>query len=149
MAVLSTLPDMEALVGGWLSEHPDIVALDVRVASKAPDSMTRAWIRVTLLAAEDVGGSEIEHLIDYTLQLDCYAGSDAMSAHVGRTRASLLARTARAVLKDREGLQDDGVVVTRVRFPGVARLPDTAFEPAMERYVITMDLLAHAVPTEP
>lgn len=145
MAVLPTLPDMEGLVGGWLAEHPDIIALDARVASKAPDSMTRAWIRVTLLAAEDVGLSEIEHLIDYTLQLDCYAGSNAMSAHVGRTRASLLARTARAVLKDKEGVEGDGVVVTRVR-SGVARLPDTAFEPAMERYVITMDLLAHAVP---
>lgn len=142
---LAVLPDVEGIVGGWLIGHSDIAALDVRVASKAPDSMTRAWIRVTLLSADDDPPSSLEHLVEYTLQIDCYAGSVSMGDHVGRARASLLARTARAVLKARQATVSDGLVVTRVRFSGNSRLPDTAFEPAMERYVLTVEILAHAV----
>lgn len=140
--MIAILPDIEALVGGWLRDHPDLQSLNVRVAGATPSSMTNPWIRVTMLAAPDAGSSQTEHLIDFTLQLDCYAGSTAMQAFAGQARASLVARRARAILKGREGGQADGVVVTRVRTGG-ARLPDTTFEPAMERYVLTVDLMAH------
>lgn len=141
---LQTLPDVEALVGGWLTAHPDITALNARIAARTPDSMTRPWVRVTLLAGDDVVGGR-EYLTDFTLQLDCYAGETAMSAHAGRQEAWRLVSAARAVLKGVEGSQRDGVVVTRVAFPGHARLPDTAYEPARERYVLTVDVMLHAV----
>lgn len=142
---IPVLPDIEALAGAWLRDHPDLLSLNVRVAGSTPSSMTGPWIRVTLLTDPDVGTSQAEHLIDYTLQLDCYAGSVAMQAFAGQARASLVSRRARAILKARQGVQDDGVVVTSVRSTR-SRLPDTTFEPAMERYVLTVDLMAHAVP---
>jgi hypothetical protein len=141
---IAVIPDCEALVGGWLREHPDIAALGARVAGSTPRSMTAPWVRVTQLAAPDVSG--VEHLIDYTLQLECYAGEDAQAAHAGQAEASLLSRRVRAVLKGMEGVQADGVVVTRVVFSGDARLPDNALEPARERYVLTAEVMLHAVP---
>lgn len=141
------LPDIEALVGTWLRDHPDLQSLNVRVAGATPSSMTGPWIRVTKLGSPDVGASQSRYLIDHTLQLDCYAGSTAMQAFAGQARASLVARRARAILEAKQGQQIDGVVVTRVRCVGDPRLPDTTFEPAMERYVLTMDVMAHAVST--
>lgn len=146
MSTVIVLPDVEALVGGWLTASPLITGMDARVAARTPDSMTRPWVRVTLLTAEDDPASQVEYLVDYGLQLDCYAGSTSMAAYTGRAEAGLLARRVRAVLKAQQGVSADGVVVTRVRFPGFARLPDTAYEPARERYVITVEVLAHALP---
>lgn len=142
---LQTIPDLEAIVGAHLRAHPDIVALNTRVAGRTPGSMTNSWVRVTQLDAADSRVSQVEHLIDFPLQLDCYAGSAAMDAHSGQTQASLLARTVRAVLKSMEGQSVGGVVVTRVRFNGMPRLPDTTFEPARERFVLTAEIMVHAV----
>lgn len=143
---IAVIPDCEALAGGWLREHPDIAAMGARVAGSTPRSMTAPWVRVTQLVATDSASSGIEHLIDYTLQLECYAGEAAQSAFTGQAEASLLSRRVRAVLKGMEGVQADGVVVTRVAFSGDARLPDTALEPARERYVLTAEVMLHAVP---
>lgn len=141
---LATLPDVESLVGSWLTSHPDIAAMNARVAARTPDSMTRPWVRITLLVADDVARG-LDYLVDFTLQLDCYAGSTAMAAFTGRLEAWLLASRVRAVLRSKEGTVADGVVVSRVAVPGHARLPDTAYEPARERYVLTTDILLHAV----
>ncbi len=54
--------------------------------------------------------------------------------------------TSRAVLKLRQGTAADGVVVTRVRFVGDTRLPDTSMEPARERYALTAEVMFHALP---
>lgn len=143
--MITTLPDVEALVGGWLSAHPDIAVMNARVAARTPDSMSRPWVRITLLAEDDDAASGLEWLVDYTLQLDCYAGEVAQAAFTGRAEARTLAARARAVLKGKQGSASDGVVVTRVGFPGHARLPDTAYEPARERYVLTTEIMLHAV----
>lgn len=143
--VYDPIPDAEALVGGWLREHPNVTMMGARVAGRTPSSMTSPWVRVTQLAADDSPTSGIDYLIDYALQLDCYAGGVAQAAFTGQAEASLLARRVRAILKGMEGAQADGVVVTRVAFPGHARLPDTTYEPARERYVLTVDVMLHAV----
>jgi hypothetical protein len=142
--MITTLPDVEALVGGWLTSHPDIAAMNARVAARTPDLMTRPWVQITLLVADDVVRG-LDHLVDFTLQLDCYAGETAQAAFTGRLEAWLLASRVRAVLRSKEGTQGGGVVVTRVAVPGHARLPDTAYEPARERYVLTVDVMLHAV----
>lgn len=146
MSPIVTLPDVEALVGGWLTADPDFAALDARVAARTPDSMTRPWIRVTLLAQTDDLASGLDYLVDFTLQLDCYAGATAQAAFTGRQEAWRLAATARSVLKGRQGTQADGVAVTRVAFTGHARAPDAMFEPARERYILTAEVMLHAVP---
>lgn len=138
---LPVILDAEALVGGWLREHDDIVALDARVAGRTPDSLTRPWVRVTQLDAPSL--QNIEHAVDYTLQLDCYAGSEAMSDFRGQAEASLLARTTRAVLKALEGTVADGAVIGRVRVNIGPRNPDESFEPARESYPVLAELMMH------
>jgi len=138
---LTVIPDSETLIGGWLREHPDIAAQDARVAPRTPRTTSLPWIRVTQLDATPIARSGLDHVIDFMVQLDCYAGSDAMSSFQGQAEASLLARTARAVLKAVEGTVTDGVAVSRVRFSTHLRAPDTALEPAQERVVVTAHLM--------
>lgn len=138
---LPVILDGEALVGGWLREHPDVMALDARVAGRTPDAMTAPWVRVTQLDARALERSGMDHWIDYTIQLDCYAGSDAMRAFDGQATANLLGATTRAVLKATEGTTTDDAVIARVAFSTHMRAPDTTTEPAMERVIIVADLL--------
>ncbi len=142
MSPLPVILDAEQLVGGWLREHEDIVALDARVAGRTPDALTRPWIRITQLAAPDEGHG-LEHLVDYIVQCDCYAGADAMSDFQGQSTASALAKAARAVLRALQGTTTDGAVITRVRFSTHLRAPDATMEPAMERVVLTAELMMH------
>lgn len=141
---IAIAPNIEALVGGWLREHEAIAALGARVAGKTPDKMMAPWIRVTLLTQDDDPRSAREYLFTNLLQLDCYAGKTAMDAHDGQMEAWTLKANARAVLKTMQGEAADGVVVTRVRFTGDGRFPDTTMEPARERYILTVEITAHA-----
>lgn len=141
MSSLPVILDAESLVGGWLRDHADVMALDARVAGRTPDAMTLPWVRVTQLDARPAPRSGLEHWIDHTIQLDCYAGSDAMRAFDGQATASLLGRTARAVLKALEGTTADDAVIARVAFSTHLRAPDTTTEPAMERVILVADLL--------
>lgn len=137
------IPDIEKVVGAYLREHDDIVALSAEVTGQTPRDTTGAWVRLTLLAAPDAS-SGVEHLIGFLIQLDCY------SSHAGldgspQKEASVLGRTVRAALKALQGTTQDGVVVTGVQFPGMLRLPDEQdFEPARERIVLTATVWAHA-----
>lgn len=140
--LLPVIPDAEMLVGDWLRTHPDIGALDARVAGKTPSSMGKPWIRVTQLG---VPRAHREHLLTFALQLDCYAGKDATDLHTGQAQASLLARTARAVLMAQAGVTRDGVVISHVRVTGHPRVPDTTLEPARERMILTVEITLHGV----
>lgn len=141
---LQVIPDAEALVGVWLREHDDIIALDARVSGHTPNTMTLPWVRVTQLDAPPIARTRLDHAINFMVQLDCYAGAEAMNDHKGQRTASLLARTARAVLKALEGTTADGVVVGAVRFSTHMRAPDTDMEPAGERVILTAQILMHA-----
>lgn len=132
------IPDAEKIVGKYLREHEDLVALGARVVGKTPDTTSTSWIRLTQLDDRAVGNSRADHLIEFMLQFDCYAGKTG-----GQPEASLLARTARAALADMPGAHADAVV-TGVQFLSGARLPDTAFEPARERFVRTVLVWMHA-----
>ena len=135
------LPHIEAIVGTVLREHEDIVALGASVATKTPDRMTRPWIRITRLRAPDRSG--IERVIDYMLQLDCYAGTNAMDAHTGAMTVWRLAATTRAILKGLEGTVTGDTVFGRVAITGDLYAPDDAFEPAHDRHVLTVEMIAH------
>jgi hypothetical protein len=139
---LQVVPDVEAVIGDYLRGHADIQALDARIAGRTPSSQRLPWVRVTQLDGTDVSG--VEHLIDFLVQFDCYAGKDAMDDHVGQAEASLLARTVRAVLKAAKGHTLGGAVITNVRFQGMPRIPDPDFEPARERFVLTAEIHLHA-----
>lgn len=140
MTVLVILPDAPAIVGSRLRSHPDVMALDARVAGKLPSSFKKPWVKITQLDATNVTGGDPEHLINFYLQLDCYAGGTDENA---QEQASVLGRTTRAVLHDLTEQEIDGVVVTQVIFTGDARIPDEAFEPARERVVLDAEVRMH------
>ncbi len=140
---LATAPDLELLIGKWLREHPDLIALGVRVGPRTPERAAGPWVRVTLLDLRDSRVSEVEYLFDGWVQLDCYAGSSAVKAQTQQSEAHGVAAAVRAVLKSTQGTAADGVVVTRVRFNGHARIPDTTLEPARERYILTAEVMVH------
>ena len=140
MSVLATIPDAPAILGKRLREHPDVMALDARVAGLLPTSFTKPWVKITQLDATNVTGGWPEHLIEFYVQFDCYAGSTPENA---QAQASLLGRTIRAVLHDLTEQDIAGVVVTQVAFTGDARIPDEAFEPARERVVLDAEVRMH------
>lgn len=136
------IPDAERIVSDYLRSHAAVAALDTRVVSKTPGDdaggTAQSWVRVTQLDAQNSPQSRPEHLIDYLLQIDSYAGKDG-----GKPEASLLNRTVRAALDDMPGVHD-GVVVTSVKFTNNARLPDSDFKEPRERYVLTTSIHMHA-----
>lgn len=138
---LRVLPNIEALLADWLGTHEDIVALDARVANVTPDKTVRPWIRVTRLNAIDRGA---RHLITYPLQFDCVAGRAATDARRGQREAHAVAAATRAVLEALQGTVRDDVVIARVLVVGDTRAPDTTLEPARERYILTVEITAHA-----
>lgn len=143
MSPLPLLPDMETLLTGWLRNHADIATLDARVATSTPSKMTRPWIRVTKIDANDDERSLLEQLVAYTFQIDSYSGSNAMAVSAGSMTAWRLSATARAVLHAMKGTVANGVTISQVRFTTDRSIPDEAFEPAMERYVLVVEIKAH------
>lgn len=138
---LALIPDCERLIGSWLRDHPDIEALQAKVAGTVPSDTKLPFVRVTQL--DDRAVDEIsDRLIEYMVQLDCYAGSTAQLNHQGQAEASTLSRTVRAALLDMVGVRD-GATVTGVRFVSNPRVPDAAFEPARERFIRTVIVWAH------
>lgn len=131
------IADSEILIGGWLRNHADVRAITTRVVSVTPSSTSTPWVRVIQLDARNEQSSVAEHLIDYMVQLDCFAGTG------GLAEASLLARTVRAAVIEMGGLTISGTVVTGTRVLSMARIPDTDFEPAKERYALTVGAWAH------
>jgi hypothetical protein len=142
---LTVLPNIEAIVGTVLRTHPDIAALGVNVAGRTPATTTGPWIRVTLIATLDSATSQIEHLVQYVVQVECFAGKTATDSFTGQAEAWNLKAAARAVLKSTEGTTVAGAVITQVTFSGDSRIPDTSMEPARERYILVVEIRAHAV----
>lgn len=134
------IPDAEKLVSNYLRNHFDVAALAARVVGKTPATTTTAWVRVTQLAANADLDSRADHLVNFMVQLDCYAGSTG-----GQPEANLLARTVREALHEMPDETFVDAVVSSARFVGMLRLPDQDFEPARERVVLTAQVYAHAV----
>jgi hypothetical protein len=133
------IPDAEAIVGRYLREDPNILALDARVVGRTPRSTTGPWIRLTQLDARAISGTEADHLIDFYLQLDGFAGTEG-----DQELASRLVRSARSSLRGMRGEVED-VVVTDVRFGVFSHVPDRSFTPEVERYVLDAFVYIHPV----
>lgn len=138
MSVIVT-PDFELIVGDYLREHPDVSALTSRIGGRTPSSVATPWVRITVLDDRKVTDAALLHLVAGYMQIDCYAGAarDGQQAE-----ASLLGRTVRAALNDLSGPQDEGVV-TCVEGLAISRQPDTTFEVARERFIVTCTVYAH------
>lgn len=128
------IPDSERLVYDYLSAHGSVSALGTRFVGRTPRATGAPWVRITLLDARQAA-RPTDHLTDFLLQFDIYAGSQA--------QVVTHANTIRAALLDMQGGIHSGSVVTDVRFAGMFRTPDTDFEPARERVILTASVFAH------
>lgn len=126
------IPDCEKIVSDYLRD-----SLGKRVVGKPPSSTVDAWIQVTQLAA--IQNDPADHLVEFYLQFDCYAGATG-----GQPEANLLARTVREFLIALNGTQADAVISV-VRIAGDVRLPDTSFDPARDRRILSAHAWAHTV----
>jgi hypothetical protein len=143
MSTVEILPDVQAVVTKFINDSGDISALDARAGSKMPDTstFTRPFIRVSQLDLTDDPVTAVEYLVTSFIQFDCYAGGGDNNKSL---QASQLSRTLRAVLKSLQGQTVEGVVVTQVVFTSHAHIPDEAFTPWRERYVLDAEISVHA-----
>ena len=140
------IPDGEHLVSTFLREHPAVVELGARVVGRSPSNTTLPWVRVTVLDAPQEDGSDVDHLVEFFLQLDCYAGKTGVDGSQ-QAEATLLARTVRQALPELRAATLEDAVVSRVQVGGGARVPDQDFEPARERVILTARVWAHSTPS--
>lgn len=133
------IPFMEKIVGDFLRGRSDITTVvGDRVATKMPSTLDKPWVRITLIDDPPVKGSTADHLIDFYLQLDCYAGKDG-----DQTLASTLARTVRSAIGEIDKADHEGAVVTGAKVNGSRPMSDPDFE-GMDRYMVTVTIWAHA-----
>jgi hypothetical protein len=128
------LLNAEAIIGAYLRSQPELVDLEASVLGSTPDSTGKPWVRVTLLDPENrTGTRQVEHLVGYYLQLDCYAGVEG-----GRPEAWALAQAVRQALVDAPASDVDGAVVTDVEPLTMPRSPDPELQPTRERYILVV-----------
>lgn len=130
---LTLVPDIERVASDYLRTHADIVALSTRIVGKTPDSKATSWVRVTKLDGPQV--NQPDHLVEFMVQFDCYAGVTG-----GQPEVNTLERTVRAVLGTLPGTGG----VTGVQVLGGPRGLDTDLEPARDRAILTALIWAHA-----
>jgi hypothetical protein len=132
------IPDAEKILTAHLAA--ELADLGARVVGRTPGSTEEPWVRLTQLDAKTVDGSRSDHLIEFYLQADCYAGLDG-----GQSEASTVARRARDAFVAAPAATHTGATVTGAEInSGPARMPDTDFEPARERYTLTATIWAYS-----
>jgi hypothetical protein len=125
--------DVEKVIGKYLRTETG-----ARVVGKTPDDTATAWVRLTLI------NDRQQHISDRFreayVQLDCYAGSSG-----GQPEAIALGNELRAALVTIANGSHEAAVVSGARIEGHSRMPDTDFEPARERIMITATVWLHAL----
>lgn len=129
------IPDAEAVVTVYLRD-----VTGEQIVGKTPSDISTPWVRITQLNAINEADSRPERLINFVLQLDCFAGKEIEGA---QEEAADLARSVRSALAEMEGQHGDAIV-TAVRFAGMPRIPDDSIEPARERYMLTAHVYMHS-----
>jgi hypothetical protein len=135
------IPDAEGIVVGYLNGDATVTALGARAGTAAPREFTDARVLVRLLDAADRSFG-MEHLINHLFDFHCYASSVRDGASI---ESSLLARTVRAALVALRDTTRDDVTITDVRIVGSTRRPDTDFDPARERVILSAEIDLHPV----
>lgn len=127
------IPDIEKIVSKYLRSVSDL-----RVVAHPPEDKTIPWVMVTMYDAPS--RSSGDHVIDFHVQLDCYAGGSG-----GLPEATAIMREARAKLSDIDKATHEDAVINSVRVYGSQRVMDTKLDPARDRYVVDATIVGHAV----
>jgi hypothetical protein len=131
-----TIPSAENVVIGYLNGE-----LSTRVLAETPSKTQEPWIRVGLLDDPSVEGPHIDRTIRALMQIDCYAGRDA---HGAITIADQDRRLVREALRVMPQADVAGAVVSSTKVLNSTRIPDQSFEPAMQRYAMTVEIVMRA-----
>jgi hypothetical protein len=128
----------QTVVADYLRALPEVD----RVVAHPPDGDKRStpWVMLTLLSAPQDPNSRHDHLVEFYFQIDCYAGSVG-----GLPEVWPIAVAVRDALVYMPQDQDEAVV-TRTLIRGFRYLPDTALEPARDRYTLTASCWMHPTP---
>jgi len=128
--------DMEAIVRTYL----DTVVIGASVAGETPRNTSQAWVKVTQIGTRVIGNADVDHFHAYHIQLDCYASEGGPA---GQVEAFDLYQDVRAALVNLPGTTVAAHIST-VRFTAALRLPDEAFEPPRQRYILDAHIYAGA-----
>jgi hypothetical protein len=132
---------MEKILRDYLVEAEGVAEIvGTRVATKTPDTLKEPWIRLSIIDDPPAGRSSVDHFIEFYVQAECYAGKDGT-----QSKASLLARTVRALIAEMGRHDHEGAVVTGTKIRSSRSLRDDSLQPAMDRYVVTASIWAHSV----
>lgn len=128
-------PDAEKIVTAYLR---GVAAIDAitggdRIVGKSPSNIARPWVRVTVLDDPSTDGGITDRHVAAYLQLDCFAGTDGDQ----ETAADLKAAVRAALSEIHLASHSEAVVTGPPSGITAPRIPDTSFEPAMERYAIS------------
>ena len=133
---LRTLPDVEALVIGFLRADPDVTALvGQRTYGRMPDAKTWPMVIVTRITSNMLVQTPPAEFEQVTIQCDAYGGPKA--------EAQDIAQTVRAALAHRLVEPPNGVAA--IDLGPMGYLPDPDFEPPKARY--TSDVLVTVRPS--
>lgn len=135
------LPDVEVLVIAHLRATTAVTTITDRIGTEHPSDFADPWVRVQALDEPQASGPAL-HLVAPLVQLDVYAGAPAAGTPDKR-EVSELARTVREALIAAPDASHTGAVVTASTV-NIRPVPDTTFDPARQRYVITCSLTLHA-----
>lgn len=137
--------DAVAIVGSYLRDASAVSAIvGKRVSHKSPGEgdFDEPWVRITQIdARNETGTRQVEHLVSYYLQIDCYAGADNRFAE-----ASDLNAAVRAALVELPKAELDDAVATDVGFMSNPAPPDTDIKPARERFILDAEIFMHPRP---
>jgi hypothetical protein len=136
------IPDIESIVRDYLRADPNVSAITTRVVAKTPKTTAEPWVKVDLSDAPQLVGSVPDHLVPFSLQLDCYAGFTG-----GKPQANDLVRTVRESLTGLSGVQG-GAAISGARITGMPHLPDPDLKDSedhpRERYILDATVYAHS-----
>lgn len=134
--------DIVAIVRSYLLEQEPVTTIVVdRISHRSPGEgdFEQPWVRITQVdARNETGTNEVEHLVSYYLQIDCYAGEGNRYGE-----AFDLSAAVRAALVGLPGNDLDGAVVTDIGFLSMPSQPDEDLKPARERMVLDAEIFAH------
>lgn len=122
--------NVKKLVADYLRADSTVQGLvGRRVVAYPPDNTDTPWVRVTKINAPQTSGSRHDEVTETLLQLDCYAGNEG-----GWPEADELGDAVRDALVVIDQSVDE---ITAGRVAGDSDVPDTIFEEARERRIIT------------
>lgn len=138
---MSELLNAVAIIAEYLRAQPPVADLvGDRIGHKTPETLDKPWVRITLLdPRNETGSREVEHLVSYYLQIDCYAGRENLYKE-----AFDLATAVRAALVDITKADLDGAVATDAGFLSMPNSVDPEIK--RERFILDAEIFMHPKP---